>query len=452
MSKVVLFSPVGRTDPMPDKNFKDGALLHISRFYHPDIVYLYLTQEMSNIEEFDKRYSKSLALLSKHINKNIEVKLIKTNDYSVQDFNLFYKEFRATINQITQKLDPDDTLLVNISSGTPAMKSCLLVLATLGEINCKLIQVVSPDDNKERISTPKEYDLETYWSLNPDNNEATLVKRCEIQHCPNLKYLEQEKILKNLIKNYNYKAALDLAKDLPTKTTDSFIHLLELARARELLEFKTVDKILKENPELMPCFPVREGTYRKVFEYFLTLHLKSQKKEYTDFLRAITPIVVDLFELVLNNIKVNINMYTQIDYKKTRVWNKKALEASVDADKLAEKILEILKDNNEYNKKSCQIYSYQLHELIKITFNNKELIELATKIRNVESNLRNKAAHEIVSINESIFKQYSQGLTMDQVLKTIQKLIGYTGLKIQNHFWDSYDTMNNIIIDKIKLF
>ena len=44
MSKKVLFSPVGGTDPI--KYLRDGSMLHICRHYRPDIVYLYISHEM----------------------------------------------------------------------------------------------------------------------------------------------------------------------------------------------------------------------------------------------------------------------------------------------------------------------------------------------------------------------------------------------------------------------
>ena len=43
MNKVILFSPVGGTDPISETNLQDGSLLHICRFYHPDKVILYMS-------------------------------------------------------------------------------------------------------------------------------------------------------------------------------------------------------------------------------------------------------------------------------------------------------------------------------------------------------------------------------------------------------------------------
>ena len=46
MGRKILFSPVGGTDPMPESNYKDGSMIHISRIYKPDLVILYLSKEM----------------------------------------------------------------------------------------------------------------------------------------------------------------------------------------------------------------------------------------------------------------------------------------------------------------------------------------------------------------------------------------------------------------------
>ena len=44
---------------------------------------------------------------------------------------------------------------------------------------------------------------------------------------------------------------------------------------------------------------MKAGDSRKYFEYALNLGVKLERKEYTDFIRGITPVMVDLFELAL---------------------------------------------------------------------------------------------------------------------------------------------------------
>ena len=59
----ILFSPVGKTDPIT--NYHDGSLLHISRHYQPEIIYLYMSKEMSEFHHLDNRYCKCLEWLQK---------------------------------------------------------------------------------------------------------------------------------------------------------------------------------------------------------------------------------------------------------------------------------------------------------------------------------------------------------------------------------------------------
>ena len=46
MNKIILFSPVGGTDPISLTNCCDGSMLHICRHYKPDKVMLYMSKEM----------------------------------------------------------------------------------------------------------------------------------------------------------------------------------------------------------------------------------------------------------------------------------------------------------------------------------------------------------------------------------------------------------------------
>ena len=45
----ILFSPIGGSDPI--RNFRDGSMLHICRYYKPDKVILYMSREMLENQE-----------------------------------------------------------------------------------------------------------------------------------------------------------------------------------------------------------------------------------------------------------------------------------------------------------------------------------------------------------------------------------------------------------------
>ena len=56
MGKKYLFSPIGNTDPI--KYLYDGSMLHICRYYEPDVVYLYLSKEMAENHKKDNFFIK----------------------------------------------------------------------------------------------------------------------------------------------------------------------------------------------------------------------------------------------------------------------------------------------------------------------------------------------------------------------------------------------------------
>ncbi len=72
MSKKILFSPIGGTDPI--KYLRDGSMLHICRHYKPDVVYLYLSHEMLEYHKKDNRYVGSIAWLGKYLNHSFDVR------------------------------------------------------------------------------------------------------------------------------------------------------------------------------------------------------------------------------------------------------------------------------------------------------------------------------------------------------------------------------------------
>ena len=64
MGKVILFTPVGGTDPISATNYYEGAILHICRHYMPDKVVLYMSKEMLDYQDEDDRYRYCLDKLS----------------------------------------------------------------------------------------------------------------------------------------------------------------------------------------------------------------------------------------------------------------------------------------------------------------------------------------------------------------------------------------------------
>ena len=341
-------------------------------------------------------------------------------------------------------MDETDTLLLNISSGTPAMKSGLLVLQTLGEFPAKLIQVATPDKHiNEHIH--KNYDVETLWELDEDNREG-FENRCKEISCPTLSKIKKEEIIKKHIKVYDYKAALDVAEDLPECETERYRELIRMAYYRLLLNFREVKQIEKEQGFI--CLPIKPQEQSERFEYALNMNIKLIKNEYADFVRSITPIVVDLYELILKKqFDVNLDDYT-ISIRMPKGKNRKQW----DRNKLKGKIGDILNEafRNKGGFSGKEIYSIHLKALILGLSNDEKLNKLVNEIGKAEEKIRNLAAHEIVSVNDEMIRQYTE-LNSQDIMNRIKQLFHYTNIPVRQEYWKSYDAMNDMILKKIDM-
>ena len=78
----------------------------------------------------------------------------------------------------------------------------------------------------------------------------------------------------------------------------------------------------------------------------------------------------------------------------------------------------------------------------------KDGIDLIYNLREVEGTVRNIAAHEMVSVTDDVIKNKT-GFSSNAIMRMIEKVFSYTDLDIKNEYWNSYDLMNQLIIERI---
>lgn len=439
MGKKILFSPIGTTDPI--KNYRDGSMLHICRKYKPDLVYLYLSSEMMQHHNEDNRYVYCIEKLSELIGKKIDVKCIFRPELTnVQIYDVFYNDFRGLIADIEKDMSAADELIVNIASGTPAMKSALLVMAILSEYRFKPVQVSTPLKKSNLYGeNSTEYDVKTYWELNEDNQQDYEDRCIEAESGNLIALLKLDSVCK-FVDSYNYAAALSVADEIDDFISNDGKMLIKIAAERLKLNSKVVDKMLsKENVDIIP---VKSGNQRSLFEYALALNIKIKKEEFADFIRGLTPLTADLSELILKSqCNIDINDYCKVNRFGLRKFDKNKLKGT--------KVYESLQNEFKGDFRPNDVGTRQMVPLIKAFSNDNVLIGKIEEIMNVEQAIRNLAAHEIVSVTEEWIKEKT-GFSSRQIFEMIKFLIVKAGVKVSKDDWDSYDKMNEIIIHKIK--
>jgi CRISPR type III-A/MTUBE-associated protein Csm6 len=441
----VLFSPVGTTDPI-GRNHHDGSMLHICRYYHPDKVYLYLSKEMQAYEQKDHRFTYCLHQLEEQQGRQMEVTLIeKENLENVQDFNTFYLEFRPIIERILrEEIGENDELLLNTSSGTPAMKSGLLVLQTIEHYDhCQLIQVSTPV--KRSNNGMDQYDPEKAWETCADNDIEE--NRCVDIDCPALEEIQREDIIKKHIDAYDYDAALTVANSLKKPDKKKLINCINIGKSRLELDFDTVEQYAdKMNVHV---FDISEDWDRQLLEYVLYLQVRLKKGQYADFIRGITPIIVNLFELILkDSFYIALEDYCSNDRNKW-IWDYDKLEDSG--------LLDVL--DKYYVKRGgfngAVVYSEHLVAIIGSKTQDKALRKLINRIHSVEEKIRNVAAHDILPVTDDVIRKRT-GVRSNKILDDIKTLFHYTHFPDTYEWWSSgiqwksYDRMNEMIKEHIR--
>jgi hypothetical protein len=361
----VLFSVIGSHD----FTNQDGPIEHISAIYRPDMIVLYGNGDLP----------KDVKLLKKFEEENRHIKIVRIHsDINPNRFDSFYDDFGKILKGIKEKYNPCE-LLVNVTSGTPSMISELVTIHAFDEIHFKAIQV---DD-------PKYNDLE-------DRTREVVSE--------NLKYKIIKSNVIELVKNYDYVAVKKIAKNILSDETSQLVD-----EAIRLSEFPKKKKEINSN----------------IFYAILWLEIKYKLKEYRDFVIRLTPLITQLFMLIIGA-KKYINDDGVIDYGK--------IEDSVIAN------LYVDKYGNQIE------YPYDSHFLNVIKFLKGDLFQRCEYIKRFtddrKHNLRNNVAHQLRPLTLEDLQKSGEPLTVIQYLKELYEPY----CKIDEN-WNLYQKINEEIIN-----
>jgi CRISPR type III-A/MTUBE-associated protein Csm6 len=454
MNKYILFSPLGMTDPI--RGFRDGAMLHICRVYQPEKVYFYMTQEICNFDALDNRYEITLQKLARSLGITIATYKIKREGIdNPQAFDSFFEEFNSNIIHILAQ-NPDYSLLINLSSGTPQMKSALQTICALSDRPYLPLQVTSPE-KKSNLEAPvkAEYDIETEWELNLDNSPDTFVNRCIVVTQKNYLAILQIEVIKKYILSYDYSAALVAATQIRGFIDPLGYKLLQAATLRYSLNLKKLDALDLEGYEL---YPVKSSYLKNLFEYLLILQLKLKKGELGDFIRGLSPAIADLFELCLDKV-CNLDIHRRCE-KRGAAKIPYLVREKLEPEEVTA-LDEHFKDRYRTEYRNGPLSSSNMRPLI-IHYCQKDqtgesadkfnkITGLTNKIRDFEENIRNTVAHEIVEINDGWINTRT-GSTASQLFEILKQYFGLVcGQNLPPNIWDSYDDLNKTIAKKLEI-
>lgn len=441
----VLFSPIGMTDPVSQRNLNEGSLLNICRFYEPDKIYLYMSKEVMEFHEKDDRYIKCLDRVYKYLGKDFEYEIIDRSELEeVQIFDFFYKEYRDILYRIHEE-NPGAEILLNVSSGTPAMKSALFVLCALFNFPMTPVQVSTPE--KKSNSESEENPLDDFLGLIDEimTEPEVYGDRTEIAIKENLNFELSKDIIKNHLRKYNYSAAFEVAKVTRQFLSEKSYHLIAAAFYRINLNRDGVEKNLKV---VSDKFDYYETAQLKLVEYVLYLSVNVKRNMLLEFIRGISPVLDSLFKKAFElETRIDLDNYlTDKDGKVT--WNRKKLLSDDNGKKILDALNSSYNGFNFINTASSDNF-LKLMEFEEFGISERNITKRAEELRDIEREGRNKAAHQIVSIDDDFLKRET-GYTSYEILKKITDFVEDIKLGVKKEHWNSYEIMNEKIIESLK--
>jgi len=438
----ILFTPLGGSDPI--KRMLDGPMLHCLRVYRPDVVYMYFTDKILEYERRDSRYSWAAEKLGEKLGHKFEIKRIEREGLTeVQRFDSFYDDFENIFDEM-QNSYPDAEIYVNASSGTPAIKSAIVITAAMSKSKINVIQVSSGEKHPlHDRDDDNNYDKEEQWECDIDNTNGFKDRTSIVKSDRFLVKVKKENIRKH-ISAYDYHAAAESVKEIKDYITEQSYRLIKAAEKRMTLDYNGVKNALKGMDENI--IPIKkDDKKRNITEYILWLGVTLKKGDYLSFIRGITPIAMVLMEST-------VERFTEIGDIKNYCENKNG-HYNLTAKKLREseigiKILNIL--NKAFNKNGFRDGEYttaHLEPIIAGFCKDKEVCGYANVIRKAEQKLRNEAAHTIIAVDDNIIKERI-GITSSVLYNTIWKMAVCVRL-VSDDIKNSYDDMNEYIIEKL---
>ncbi|MCD7854568.1 MAG: hypothetical protein LUG66_03010 [Clostridiales bacterium] len=436
----ILFSGIGGSDPI--NSMIDGPMLHCCRVYKPDVVYLYFTKKMLDTENRDHRYTWAINKLGEKLNHKFEIiKIERPNCVDPHIFDTFFYDFEDIFNDIREK-NPEAEIYANASSGTPAMKEAIVVIGAMSEakkLDLKIRQVSSGEDGSVKREDHNAYDVEEQWNYNLDNTDA-FEDRTRIVKSPAFIVKIKKENIRRHIEAYDYSAAAALAENIKEDISPEVLGMIKAAEERYKLNYPGVCKCI---PDASAVIPIKSDSGRSFAEYMLWLGVTLKRNDYLSFMRGITPAAMELMEKAFFNIAGDVKQYCRVKGADHYILSVDILKKT----NTGQIILGCLNTRFGGKYQDREYTTAQLEAVIEGMSGDEKLKKYAKTIRTAEEKIRNKAAHTIISIDDSFIKR-EIGISADELYDCMKKMAVKLGL-VNKNIWDSYEKMNELILKKL---
>lgn len=403
-----LISCIGDTDPI--RNRHDGALLHLVRIFRPSKILLIYSERALSKENNILLALNSIDGYNPMIEKSDEV----ISDSEVFIFDKMYEVLNGIISKYSKE---DEDLILNLSSGTPQMKSALFTINRLKDINVKAYQVVTPShSSNEGIKHDNNLDIDYLISTNLDNRDD-FEKRILEDKAEKFQQTLIKRTMKDLLNSFDYESLYNLStgqhrvmsKTKTRKLNSSLQDLTEAVKYQKLLKVVSQTKYSEKE--------------KKLINSYLIILLQANRE-----------LVSEVLIRSKNIGEYACELYLEKNYPDLILWDKgRPYLNSINYPDIEDKLL-----NNEdiHYRKEQYLNIHFYIQILKELNENKELIENLLKLSGYNQQ-RNKVAHGLSEIPSSQVK-------VQKIVNLCYQVIGKC-IDLKEDWSKFYDQFNNDI-------
>lgn len=366
-----LISCIGDTDPI--RNRHDGALLHLARIFRPKKILLIYSERALLKENNILLALNSIEGYSPVIKK--DERLISNSEVFIFD-----KMYEILNNVVLKYSRDDEDLILNLSSGTPQMKSALFTINRLNDINVRAYQVITPShSSNEGIRHDNNLDINYLISTNLDNRKD-FEKRILEDKAEKFQKTLIKRTMKDLLDNFDYESLYDLSMRHRVLSKSKMKKIISLLQ--DLTEAVKYQKLLKVVNQTNYC-----EKEKKLINSYLIILLQVNRELVSEVLIRSKNIGEYACELYLEK-----NYPDLIFWKENRPY--------LNTENYPEIEDKLLNDKDIHYRKEQYLNIHLYIKILEELNGNGELIESLNKLSGYNQQ-RNKVAHGLSEIPAS---------------------------------------------------
>lgn len=418
----ILFSPLGNTDPW--RNDRDGAMLHITRHYQPDVVFLFATKSIwEGNERFEGHVHYNWEEIIHSVRSETKVLIEVLDIKDEHDFDSYKEIFHFQIKEL-EKAFPNSEILLNVTSGTPQMESTLCLEYITYPNNKKCIQVSSPlatSNAKTKYAVPEDQEIDLTIV---NDEEKNMMSRCkEIQIISFRETMVRNQVIK-LLENYDYEAALSLVTQQSDFRNKGIIK-------KDLLE---VTEAIKNHRAFLPLaekYKFNQDLKKALFHYLL-LEMRFRRRDHAEVLIRVKTIAEFISEKYLRKKYPNIfilqgkKLILNLNYAEGfgEVYNKYLIK-------------------NGYTYKEDQFLNLPtFYNLLDVLEPDGEFRKSVNQVMEV-NNLRNSVAHNLDQLD--IASEENEKKLVESV-RAVKKMLNLAYPKVEQEDFNFFKKFNERVI------